>query len=95
MKKILYFADFPSVVGGSNKVLLTQAHIMQQKGYEVLVVIPNDANNFHVPEYDQICRSYGLSAVMAKFSIATCMEGINIWNLMPALRRSSRIISRI
>ncbi len=93
MKKILYFADFPSVVGGSNKVLLTQAHIMQQKGYEVLVVIPNDANNFHVPEYDQICRSYGLSAVMAKFSIATCMEGINILEVMESYASIKKIIS--
>lgn len=92
MKKILYFADFPSIVGGSNKVLLTQAHIMHQRGYEVFVVIPNDANNFHVPEYDQICRSYGLSAITARFPIATCMEDINILEAVESYAGIRKII---
>lgn len=78
MKKILYFADFPLVVGGSNKILLSQAHMMQQRGCEVFVVIPDDTNHVHAPEYDQICSSYGLSTITARFPIATCMECINI-----------------
>lgn len=93
MKKILYFADFPSIVGGSNKVLLTQAYIMQQRGCEVFVVIPNDANNFHAPEYDQICKSYGLNAGTAHFPIATCMEGIDILEVMETYDGIKKMIS--
>ena len=33
-KKIIYFLDFPSDIGGSNKVLLTQAYIMRQRRSE-------------------------------------------------------------
>jgi glycosyltransferase involved in cell wall biosynthesis len=78
LKKIIYFLDFPFCIGGSNKVLLTQAYIMSQRGYKVVVVIPNDENGMHTPEYDKICQSYGLCTKTTKYSISASMEGIDI-----------------
>ena len=63
--KIIYFLDYPFFVGGSNKVLLTQAFIMQQRANSVRVVIPNDAECHHAKEYDKICRDYGLQTMEA------------------------------
>lgn len=77
-EKILYFVDFPLNFGGANKVLLTQANIIQQKGYHVLVVIPNDQNGEHVAGYDQICEMYKLRTETAYYTVATCMEQIAI-----------------
>lgn len=92
MKKILYFLDYPFSIGGANKVLMTQAHIMMQKRYSVLVVIPNDQNDFHVPEYDQICEQYGLTATTAKFPVYTCMESIHILEVMEAYDGVKKIV---
>lgn len=76
--KILYFLDFPLFVGGSNKILLTQALIMRQKGYQVKVVIPDDKNGVHTIEYDRICENYMLESITANYTVAVCMEEINI-----------------
>lgn len=77
--KILYFLDFPHAIGGACKTLLKQAHIMSQRRHEITIVIPNDTDGSHVCEYDVLCRTvYGLHAVAAKFSVATCMETIDI-----------------
>lgn len=81
-KKFIYFMDFPLNIGGANKVLLTQAKIMQQRGHQVLVVIPNDKVKGHAVEYDQICNEYKLRAVTACYSIATCMEQIAIIDVL-------------
>ena len=70
--------DFPFSIGGSNKVLLTQAYIMSKKGYKTVVVIPNDENGMHALEYDKICQNYGLRTKTAKYSISVSMEGIDI-----------------
>ena len=78
LKKIIYFLDFPFIIGGSNKVLLTQAYIMKQKGYEVKVVIPNDKNGKHSDEYDRICDEYGLQSITSSYSVAICLEEIDI-----------------
>lgn len=77
-KKIIYFSDFPLWIGGANKVLLTQAHIMQQKGYQVKVVIPNDKVGKHTKEYDRICAEYELESLTAYYTVAVCMEEIDI-----------------
>lgn len=77
-ERVIYFLDFPFFVGGSNKVLLTQAYIMKQRGMRVVVVIPNDINGCHALEYDKICKSYGLDFMTECYSVATCMESINI-----------------
>ena len=78
MKKVLFFSDFSFVIGGSNKVLLTQANIMQQKGYTVLFVIPDDQNGRHSSVYDLLCKLYGLEIITTKYPVATCMECISI-----------------
>lgn len=77
-RKIVYFLDFPHSVGGSNKVLLTQAYIMRRRGYQVTIVIPNDENGIHAPEYDRICKKFELDIVTSKFDCAVCMEDIDI-----------------
>lgn len=77
-KKIVYFLDFPSTIGGSNKVLLTQAYIMKQKGYQVKIIIPNDEEGVHTEEYDRICEAYQLEMRTAYYTMAVCMEEINI-----------------
>lgn len=77
--KILYFLDFPYSIGGACKTMLKQAHIMSRKGHETTVVIPNDTDGGHIPEYDILCNSiYGLNTTSAKFSVATCLETIDI-----------------
>lgn len=76
--KILYFLDFPFIVGGSNIVLLTQAYIMKQRGYQVKVVIPNDERGTHAREYDRICDEYKLERLTAYYTVAICMEEIDI-----------------
>lgn len=76
--EILCFLDFPHIVGGSNKTLLKQAHIMSKRGHKAIIVIPNDANGKHASEYDILCNTYGLCAVTAVFPMATCMERIDI-----------------
>lgn len=77
-EKVIYFLDFPFFVGGSNKVLLTQAYIMKQRGMQVVVVIPNDKNGCHAREYDKICENYGLDIMTECYSVSTCMENIDI-----------------
>lgn len=76
--KILYFLDFPFNIGGSNKVLITQAYIMQQKGFQVKVIIPNDERGLHDSEYDNICTSYCLPVTTERYHMATCIESIDI-----------------
>lgn len=77
-KKVIYFLDFPFWFGGSNKVLLSQACIMQQRGYQVKVVIPNDQKGMHTKEYDRICDEYSLESMTAYYTVAACMEEIDI-----------------
>lgn len=93
IKKVMYFMDYPNSIGGANKVLMTQAHIMQQRGYNVFVVIPNDKKGRHAPAYDQICEIYGLTSTAAQFSIATCMERIDILDAMERYKEIKKIIS--
>lgn len=76
--KILYFLDFPFHIGGSNKVLLKQAFIMKQRGFEVKVIIPNDENGQHDLEYDNICSLYQLESETQCYHIYTCIEAIDI-----------------
>lgn len=77
-RKILYFLDFPQSFGGANKVLLTQANIMQKKGWKVFVVIPNDLHGLHACEFDWLCAEYNLKTTTARYPIAACLEEIDI-----------------
>ncbi|MCI8392283.1 MAG: glycosyltransferase family 4 protein [Roseburia sp.] len=51
---------------------------MKRKGFQVTVVIPNNAEGHHAAEYDRICSEYRLTTCVARYSIAVCMEDINI-----------------
>ena len=84
MIRILYFVDFPLSIGGANKVLITQAYIMQQRGCRVLVVIPNNMDGDHASGYEQLCEEYDLNVTTARYPIATCMEEIDIIEAMAA-----------
>lgn len=94
MKKVIYFLDFPSSIGGANKVLLVQARIMQQRGKQVLIVIPNNPDGKHVPEYDRLCREYNLRTVTARYPISTSIEEIDIMEAMNASGVIKRIIAK-
>lgn len=76
--KLLYFLAHPDLIGGANKVMLTQAYIMRMHGNQVRVVIQDDDENKHIPEYEKICSIYELEYVSAQFPIATCIENIDI-----------------
>lgn len=78
LKDIIYFLDFANVVGGSNKVLLTQAYIMKQRGYRVRMVIPDQEGKEPLCELCALCKWYGLETVTARYTVATCMEDIDI-----------------
>ncbi len=78
--KIAYFLDSPHFIGGSNKVLLTQAYIMRNRGHKVIVIIPEDING-HASEYDKICQIYELDTITSNFTVTTCMEGIDIMSV--------------
>lgn len=76
--KILYFLDFPYGVGGASIVLLKQAFISKQRGHKVCVVIPSDINGQHAMEFDRMCQEFGLKVVTASYTVAICMENIDI-----------------
>lgn len=80
--KIIYFIDFPLIIGGSGKVLMIQAHIMQQRGHDVLVVVPDDMNGNHLEVYDVLLRQYDLRYISAKYTVAINMYEINIVDAM-------------
>ena len=89
LKNIIYFLDFANAVGGSNKVLLTQAYIMKYRGYRVRMVIPYQEGKEPLEEIYEICNRYGLETVKAHYTVATCMENIDI---LKALRDYKEII---
>ncbi len=78
IKKIVYFLDFSNIIGGSNKVLLTQAYIMKQRGYQIKMVIPEQDGEPPIKECNEICKRYGLETMYASYTISVCMENIDI-----------------
>ena len=87
--KIIYFLDFPLSIGGAGKVLMTQANIMQQRGHDVLVVVPNDMNGNHLKVYDILLQQYALKCISATYTVAINMYEINI---VDAIRNYDSII---
>ena len=92
--KIAYFLDFPGCIGGASKVLLTQAYIMNKRGWEVVVVIPNDENGKHAPEFDEISKSYSIKLVTLGYSVATSLEGIEILTALGDYNKIFRLLIR-
>lgn len=77
-KKLVYFLDFADGVGGSSKVLLTQAYIMRQRGHRVKMVLPVQEHKVPIKECIEICKKYELECVYARYIPYTCMENIDI-----------------
>lgn len=77
-KKLVYFLDFADGVGGSSKVLLTQAYIMRQRGHQVKMVLPVQEYKMPVKECIEICKRYELELGYARYTSYTCMENIDI-----------------
>lgn len=76
--RILYFLAHPHSIGGAMKVLLTQAYIMKHRLNDVRVIIQNDENNYHIPEYDFLCKNMELEYSAISYPIATCIEEVDI-----------------
>ena len=93
-KKILYFLDFPYGTGGSSKVLLTQARVMNNRGYDVVVVIPNDEKGTHISLYDELCGDFKLVSLTATYPIATCMERIDITEVLKSYSIIFKILAK-
>lgn len=92
MKKILFFIDFPLNAGGSNKVILKQAVIMKQRGYQVKVVLSDDNEGRHASVYDQICQEHGLQSLRQQYHISTTMENIDIATVLADYGRLVKVI---
>ncbi len=90
--KVLYFLAHPESMGGAITVLMKQASIMQQHGYQVLVVIQNNEENNHIPEYEYMCKLYQLESVSAQYPIATCMENLDICECVNAYENVKSIV---
>jgi glycosyltransferase involved in cell wall biosynthesis len=90
--KILYFLAHPDGIGGAMKMLLKQASIMQMNGYVVMVVVQNNNENTHIPEYDCLCKANNLNYISAQYPIATCIENIDICGCVNAYEQVKNIV---
>lgn len=86
IKKATYFLDFSDCLGGSNKVLLTQAYIMKQRGYHVKMVIPAREGEAPVDDCNEVWKKYDLETMYANYTISACMENIDILNVLKDYR---------
>lgn len=93
-RKIIYFLDFPYGVGGSNKVMITQAYIMSMRGYKAVIIIPNDENGTHSPVYDEICDNYGLHTITAQYTVSASLESIDIMAVLKCFNEVLRLLIR-
>lgn len=76
--KILYFLAHPEGIGGANKVLMTQALIMKERGNDIRVVIQDDIQHHHCADFDVFLNDHNIDFVSLYYPIATCMEEIDI-----------------
>lgn len=90
--KIVYFLDFSDNVGGSSKVLLTQAYIMKQRGHQVKLVLPVQGDKPPIRECVEICRRYELEPVCAHYIPAVSMENIDILKSIEDCRDIIRLL---
>lgn len=93
IKKIFFFLDFSNVLGGSNKVLLTQAYIMRQRGYQVRMAIPVQEGVEPVKECSEICKRYGLETIKVRYTVATCLENIDILKALEDYKEIVRLLN--
>lgn len=89
IQKIVYFLDIPDFIGGANKVLLTQACILKRRGYQVKVMIPEQGRDYHIEECAEICERNGVELSSVYYTVAVCMENIDI---LQALKDHQNIV---
>lgn len=76
--RILYFLAHPEGLGGASNVLLKQANLMKRVGHDVSIVIQDNDEHNHSRVIDDACEKYGLEYMSYSFSIALCIEEIDI-----------------
>ena len=74
-------------------MLLTQAYIMSKRDHRTLIVIPNHEGG-HSSKYDRLCNKYGLDTTTAEFSVASCMEEIDILSVFKDYDEIFRLLKR-
>lgn len=76
--RILYFLAHPQGVGGASNVLIKQAHLMKKTGHVVKIIIQDDKNGNHNKSFDVLCEKLNLEYDSYAYSIAVCIEEIDI-----------------
>ena len=75
--KIAYFLDIPKGLGGAGNVLLEQAKLMSAV-YEVLVIIPCNADGEINPEYERRCKKAHIRYRGMAYSTAYMIQNIDL-----------------
>ena len=91
--KIMYFTAHPNAIGGALMILLIQAGMMVKLGHDVKVVVQNDEHGMHIPEYERLGKKFGLDLLYSQYSIATCMEEIDILRSINDYDKIKKLIS--
>ncbi len=84
--RILYFLAHPHGIGGAANVLIKQAHLMQKDGHVVKMIIQDDENDKHSDTFDKVCDEYKLERKSCSYTIAVCIEDIDILKSLDDVR---------
>lgn len=90
--KILYFLAHPQGIGGAAKQMITHAYIMRNYGHDIRLIIQSDDNGKFSQMYDELLIMYGLEYMACKYTIATCMEEIDIIQSIDDQSKIERVI---
>ncbi|SKB95149.1 Glycosyltransferase involved in cell wall bisynthesis [Lachnospiraceae bacterium] len=93
--RVLYFLAHPMGIGGAAKQMLIHARIIKELGNDVCVVVQNNEANEHDSTYDSFCKKYDLEMFEATYSIATCIENIDIEDSIKKIPQISSLIQRL
>lgn len=76
--RILYFLAHPEGIGGASNVLIKQAHLMKKAGHAVKIIIQDGEDCSHNKSFDILCEKLNLEYDSYAYSIAVCIEEIDI-----------------
>lgn len=76
--RLLYFLAHPDIVGGASRQMIIQAMTMRDRGNEVRLIIQSNDDGSYNDEYDRLCKIHNLDYSALFFSVATCIEKIDI-----------------
>ena len=91
--RILYFLAHPLAIGGASKQMLNHAGIMKSRGHDVYVIVQCRADGSYTSEFDRICDEYELDHKALEYSIATCIEEIDILKALHDTNRIEKVIT--